>query len=88
MANIKSSQKDIIKSRKRKLRNTSKKSMLKTLIKKVHLAVITKNKENATIAFKKMQPVIDRCAMQGLIHKNKAARYKSNLLKNIKNMNY
>ncbi|QCI26672.1 30S ribosomal protein S20 [Buchnera aphidicola (Thelaxes californica)] len=86
MANIKSSQKDMIKSKKKKMRNMSHRSMLKTFIKKVYIAISEKDKKKAEKAFYKMQPIIDRCAIQGLIHKNKAARHKSNLFRNIKNI--
>ncbi|MDU1084869.1 MAG: 30S ribosomal protein S20, partial [Leclercia adecarboxylata] len=30
-------------------------------------------------AFNEMQPIVDRQAAKGLIHKNKAARHKANL---------
>lgn len=80
MANIKASKKDAITSEKRRKKNISRRSMIRTFIKKVRIAIASKNKELACDAFKAMQPVIDRHATKGLIHKNKAARYKSNLL--------
>ncbi|MEI4270005.1 MAG: 30S ribosomal protein S20, partial [Candidatus Dasytiphilus stammeri] len=41
------------------------------------------DKLSATHAFNIMQPIVDRLATKGLIHKNKAARHKSNLMKHL-----
>ncbi|QIQ41754.1 MAG: 30S ribosomal protein S20 [Buchnera aphidicola (Microlophium carnosum)] len=78
MANIKSAKKDAATSEKRRKQNASRRSMIRTFIKKVRTAIISGNKEKAEDAFKKMQPIIDSHVNKGLIHKNKAARYKSN----------
>jgi len=37
------------------------------------------DKAAAQNAFNEMQPIVDRQAAKGLIHKNKAARHKANL---------
>ncbi|MDI5303876.1 30S ribosomal protein S20, partial [Salmonella enterica subsp. enterica serovar Anatum] len=37
------------------------------------------DKAAALKAFNEMQPIVDRQAAKGLIHKNKAARHKANL---------
>lgn len=79
MANIKSSKKDAITSEKRRKKNTSKRSMIRTFIKKVRNAIVSGKKDTAKDIFKKMQSILDKNANKGLIHKNKAARYKSNL---------
>ncbi|MEI4220450.1 MAG: 30S ribosomal protein S20 [Candidatus Dasytiphilus stammeri] len=86
MANLKSSKKRIIKSEKRRKQNVSHRSMLRTFIKKVYSSIKTGDKLSATNAFNIMQPIVDRLATKGLIHKNKAARHKSNLMKHIINM--
>lgn len=86
MANIKSSKKRALQTAKTRLHNSSKRSMLRTFIKKVRLAIINGNQEHAQITFKSMQSIIDRAASKGLIHKNKAARHKSNLTLKINNM--
>lgn len=86
MANIKSSKKDYITARKKRAYNMSKRSMIRTFIKKVHLAINIGNKETAQQAFNTLQPIIDRYATKGLIHKNKAARHKSNLMLKIKKL--
>ncbi|MFC1602709.1 30S ribosomal protein S20 [Pseudomonadota bacterium] len=59
--------------------NAGRRSMMRTYIKKVLSAVEAGNKENAQTAYNEAVPVIDRAANNGLIHKNKAARYKSRL---------
>jgi len=60
--------------------------MMRTFIKKVHAAIATGDKEAAQNAFNEMQPLVDRQAAKGLIHKNKAARHKSNLTAAINKM--
>ncbi|MGF1757839.1 30S ribosomal protein S20 [Photobacterium sagamiensis] len=84
MANIKSAKKRAITSEKRRQHNASRRSMMRTFFKKVIAAIEAGEKENATKAFADMQPVLDRMATKGLIHKNKAARDKARLAAKIK----
>ncbi|MGP1930266.1 MAG: 30S ribosomal protein S20 [Arsenophonus sp. ET-YP4-MAG3] len=86
MANIKSAKKRAIQSEKRRQHNISRRSMVRTFIKKVYAAIATGDKEAAQAAFNNMQPIIDRCATKGLIHKNKAARHKMTLIAKIKSI--
>ncbi|UDG79386.1 30S ribosomal protein S20 [Candidatus Ecksteinia adelgidicola] len=86
MANIKSAKKRIIQSEKRRQHNTSYRSMIRTFIKKVDLAIIESDKNKAQHAFFRMQPILDRQVSKGLIHKNKAARCKSHLMLRINTM--
>ncbi|WWO97944.1 MAG: 30S ribosomal protein S20 [Candidatus Dasytiphilus stammeri] len=86
MAKISSAKKRFLKSEKHRKLNASKRSMIRTFIKKVHVAVQNGDKTTAENAFKVMQPIIDRQASKGLIHKNKAARHKSKLIKKINKM--
>ncbi|OON40001.1 30S ribosomal protein S20 [Izhakiella australiensis] len=79
MANIKSAKKRVVTSEKRRKHNASRRSMMRTFIKKVHAAIATGDKEAAQKAFNDMQPIVDRQAAKGLIHKNKAARHKASL---------
>lgn len=53
--------------------------MVRTYIKRIVQAIEAKDKEAATKAFHAAQPIIDRSARTGLIHKNKAARHKRHL---------
>lgn len=84
MANIKSAKKRVVQSEKRRKHNASRRSMMRTYIKKVYAAVAAGDKQAAETAFQTMQTVVDRQATRGLIHKNKAARHKANLAKQIK----
>ncbi|MEH2921750.1 30S ribosomal protein S20 [Samsonia erythrinae] len=86
MANIKSAKKRAVQSEKRRKHNASRRSMMRTFIKKVYAAIATGDKEAAQKAFSDMQPIVDRQASKGLIHKNKAARHKSNLVARINAM--
>ncbi|MGO4745327.1 30S ribosomal protein S20 [Serratia quinivorans] len=79
MANIKSAKKRAVQSEKRRKHNASGRSMMRTYIKKVEAAIATGDKEAAQAAYAVMKPIVDRKAAKGLIHKNKAARHKSNL---------
>ncbi|MGK2946693.1 MAG: 30S ribosomal protein S20 [Candidatus Malihini olakiniferum] len=79
MANIKSAKKRTIQSEKRRKNNASRRSMTRTFIKKARAAIATGDKEAAQKAFNDMQSILDRQARKGLIHKNKAARHKSNI---------
>ncbi|MXP51123.1 30S ribosomal protein S20 [Pantoea sp. SoEX] len=86
MANIKSSKKRAIISEKRRKINSSYRSMVRTFIKKVYSAIESGDKTAAQNAFIRMQPVIDRQSSKGLISKNKAARYKSRLIRRISSL--
>ncbi len=79
MANIKSSAKRVLVSRARAARNKADRSALKTSIKKFEAAAAEPNRENAEAAYKAAVKSVDRAASKGLIHKNKAARKKSQL---------
>lgn len=79
MANIKSAKKRAIQAEKNRQHNASRRSMMRTFMKKVTTAIEAGNKEEATTAFAAVQPILDRYATKGLIHKNKAARQKSRL---------
>ncbi len=70
----------------RRKHNASRRSMLRTYIKKVRLAIENKDIEGAREAYKTAVPIIDRMATKGLIHKNKAARHKSRLSAHIKKL--
>ena len=84
LANIASAKKRAKQSVRRRLHNASYRSMLRTHIKKVEIAIKGGNKEDATSAYNAAVPVIDRIASKGLIHKNRAARHKHRLHAQIK----
>ncbi|MFC3909181.1 30S ribosomal protein S20 [Legionella dresdenensis] len=86
MANIKSAIKRARQNVKLRKHNASARSMYRTYIKNVVKAIEAGDQEAARAAYNKAQPVIDKAAGKGLIHKNKAARIKSRLVANLKSM--
>lgn len=86
MANIKSAKKRAIQAEKRRQHNASRKSMMRTYMKKVIAAIASGDKQQAQDAFNQVQPILDRYATKGLIHKNKAARHKKSFNAQIKAM--
>ena len=84
MANIKSAKKRAKQTVVRNARNNSQRSMLRTAVKKVLKALHSNDHAGATEAFASAQPLLDRFASRGLIHKNKASRHKSRLNARIK----
>lgn len=71
---------------KRRQRNTSQRSTMRTSIKKVIAAINAGDREAATQAYAAAVPVIDSAAGKGLIHANKAARHKSRLNQHIRDI--
>lgn len=86
MANIKSAIKRARQNVKLRKHNASARSMYRTYIKNVFKAVESGDKEAAQAAYTKAQPIIDKAADKGLMHKNKAARIKSRLVARLKSM--
>lgn len=86
MANIKSAIKRARQNIKLRLHNASARSMYRTYVKNVLKAVDAGDQEAARAAFAKAQPIIDKAASKGLLHKNKASRIKSRLSARVKAM--
>ncbi|QCI27112.1 30S ribosomal protein S20 [Buchnera aphidicola] len=86
MSNIKSSKKYAIKSQKLKKINSSRRTILRRLMKKISIAINEKNKILVKNIWLKLQSNLDKFAQKGLIHKNTAARYKSKFYLKIKNL--
>lgn len=86
MANIKSAIKRARQNIKLRQRNAGARSMYRTFIKHVIKAIEIGDKEAASVAYSTAQPIIDKAASKGIIHKNKASRIKSRLSAKIKNM--
>ena len=78
MANIKSQKKRIITSRKAANLNNDVKSAMKTAIKKFERS-LSESKEEAEKRLAVAIKAIDKAAGKGVIKKNTAARYKSNV---------
>ncbi len=81
MPNIKSAAKRNELSKVQNLNNKSRKSALKTAVKKFDAAVVEGDKDTASASFHSATKLIDRAAGSNLIHKNNAARKKSRLAK-------
>ncbi|MFC1234565.1 30S ribosomal protein S20 [Vibrio sp. DW001] len=84
MANSKSAKKRAIQAEKRRQHNASRRSMMRTYMKKTIAAIEAGDKEAATTALAVVSPILDRMANKGVIHKNKAARHKSRFASAIK----
>lgn len=84
MANTLQARKRARQAEKHHQHNAPRRSMMRTTVKNVIKALEAGDKEGAITAYKLAEPVIDRIANQGLIHKNKAARHKSRLNARIK----
>ena len=81
MANIKGQMKRNLTNEKRRLRNASFKSGLKTALKNVEEAVVASNKEVATVELANAFKKLDKSVTKGINHKNYVARQKSRLSK-------
>jgi small subunit ribosomal protein S20 len=81
MANIKQQAKRNLTNEKRRLKNASFKSSLKTAIKNVEIAVENKNLDEAQKAYQLASAKLDKSIVKGLSHKNFVARNKSRLSK-------
>jgi small subunit ribosomal protein S20 len=79
LANTPSATKRARQAEQRRARNASRRSIVRTYIKKVVRALEAKDKDAAQAAYSQAVPIIDRMVTQGIIHKNKAARHKSRL---------
>lgn len=86
MANSKQARKRVRQADKRRAHNASRRSMMRTFLKKTLSAIEEGNKTLAEELYVKTTSVLDKIANKGLIHKNKAARHKSRLNKRIKAM--
>ncbi|SJN53861.1 30S ribosomal protein S20 [Vibrio ruber] len=84
MANSKSAKKRAIQAEKNRQHNASRRSMMRTYMKKTVAAIKAGDKEAATAALAEATPILDRMATKGLIHKNKAARHKARFVAAIK----
>jgi small subunit ribosomal protein S20 len=83
MPNIKSAIKRTKTNEKRRLRNASQKSALRTAVKQADQAVVGTDVNAAKDALVMAQKKLDKAATKGLIHKNAASRKKSRLAKKL-----
>ncbi len=86
MANIKSQIKRNRQNEKRRLRNKSVKSSLKTAVRKFHEAAESGDVEQATALMRDASRKLDKAVSKGVIHKNQAANRKSAIAKRLESL--
>lgn len=79
MPNIKSSKKDVIRSKIAYEKNKADKSEMKTVIKKFESALESGDHAVAENAYKQAIVIVDKAVNKGILHKNTAARKKSSM---------
>ena len=79
MPNIKSSKKDVIRSKVAYEKNKADKSALKTTLKKFDASLVEGDKAAAEAAHKAAIVAVDKAVKKGILHKNTAARKKSSM---------
>ena len=86
MANTAQARKRVRQADKARARNASQKSNFRTSIKRVLKSLSEKDKDKSNVHLKEAVSVMDKLVMKGLIHKNKAARHKSRLNRQIQKL--
>ncbi len=80
MPNIKQQEKRMRQAEKRRLRNKSRKSEIKTYIKRFETALQRGDREESELYLHKAIRSLDKAAGDGVLHKNNAANRKSRLM--------
>jgi len=83
MANTKSAKKAARQTIRRTATNKTRRSRLRSSVRKVEEAIASGNKEAARAALKEAEPVIVRTAQKGMIHRKSASRKVSRLAKRV-----
>jgi small subunit ribosomal protein S20 len=86
VANIKSQIKRNRQNEKRRLRNKSVKSSLKTAIRKFHEATEAGDTAKATELMRDASRSLDKAVSKGVIHENQAANRKSSIAKRLQSL--
>ncbi|MCP3679969.1 MAG: 30S ribosomal protein S20 [Gammaproteobacteria bacterium] len=86
MANTAQARKRARQALNRRDRNRSQRSDMRTCIKKVHAAIVAGEAGPAQESYRNMTSKVDKMVRKGLIHANKAARYKSRLNAQLKKL--
>jgi small subunit ribosomal protein S20 len=86
VANIKSQIKRNRQNEKRRLRNKSVKSALKTSVRKFNEATTAGDAEQATVLLREASRKLDKAVSKGVIHKNQAANRKSAIAKRLSSL--
>lgn len=86
MANTKSAKKAVRQIARRTAANKTRRSHMRTFIRKVEEAIAAGNREAAQAALRDAEPVVARTAQQGILHRRAASRKVSRLAKRIGTM--
>jgi len=86
MANTSSAKKAVRKIAARTLVNKSRRSRVRSFIRKFDDAVLSGDAQAATLAFKAAEPEIARAVTKGVLHKNTASRKISRLAKRLNSL--
>ena len=86
MPNIKSSKKDVIRSKVAYEKNKANKSEMKTVLKKYEAALEGGDRAAAEVAYKEAVKTVDQAVIKGILHKNTAARKKSSMTLHLNKM--
>ena len=86
MANTVSAKKMVRKITARTAVNKSRRSRMRTFIRKVEEAIATGNQTEAAAALRAAEPEMMRAAQSGILHKNTASRKVSRLAKSIRTL--
>ena len=84
MANTKSAQKAVRKIARRTAVNKSRRSEMRTFVRKVEEALAAKDAVGAATALSAAEPLVARAAQKGILHRNTASRKISRLTKRVK----
>ncbi len=87
MPNIKSAKKRVKTIEAKTMQNKMLKTALKTSMKKYEAAIASGNKEAAAETYKATVKRIDKAVAKGLLHKNTAARKKSQFTRKLNTLN-
>ena len=86
MANNASARKRIRQTERRTERNRTRKSRMRTFVKKVESAIASGDRSAAADALRVAQPELQRAATKGVVHRNTIARKLSRLSARIKSL--
>ncbi len=86
MANTSSAKKAVRKIARRTAINRSRRSEMRTFIRKVEEAIASGNAAQAQTALHDAEPLIMRAAQNGVVHRNTASRKVSRLTKRVKSL--
>ena len=83
MANTKSAKKAVRQTSRRTPANKTRRSRMRSSVRKVEEAIASGKKEAARAALKEAEPIIVRTAQKGMVHRKTASRKASRLAKRV-----